>query len=600
MNDPESPATPPLDEPAVDEPTVGPNIDFTDPNSPLAKYYFQASHVLATMLIVGVFFFFNLMAPLGHSDVWGHLKIGAWIVENRQLPARELFSDFSDPTLPASNFQWLPQAIMSETYRAGAWLAGGSPLNQTAGGVDLLRALHALLEAAKAFFLLLAFRRFTGSLPFAIGGVVLVFFFILAASAVLRPQVFAEVLFAAILWLMARPLVADAPARTDDLSWRRTFVIVGLLVLWTNVHGSFLMGIGLVGVLWLGRMLESMRDRGLAATLRDAPLQRPFVAVALGTILLSILNPHGLRAIPDVLAFAKNRNVLTMQEWQPLNFSAGGGGHWGYLVLLVVIALTQIVSPRIYAPTQLLILAVFGVAPLMQERLMTWWIMLVPVVILPMWADLVVVSPAARERWTSVLSLRKTIIAGGIVFVGLVWSSLTQLVLGHPPVPIHLSVSQATLWPITDELLLGKDAESPADQKTLSDNPLAKSLREGLKNYPSQRFRGGIFTAEAMGDYLVWSLPPKAPVMVHSHVHVFPPDYWDDYMEVLFARPGWRYVLDRHGVNLVVCQVEQRQDLLAQLKEDPDWVVILDQSEQPMNRWYRLFVALRKKPLAPS
>jgi hypothetical protein len=100
-----------------------------------------------------------------------------------------------------------------------------------------------------------------------------------------------------------------------------------------------------------------------------------------------------------------------------------------------------------------------------------------------------------------------------------------------------------------------------------------------------------------MGDYLVWSLPAKAPVLVYSHVHAFAPHYWDDYMETLFARPGWRTLLDRERVNLIICQVEQRQDLLNLLKADPEWDVILDQSEQPLNRWYRLFVALRKKPL---
>src|SRR5882724_3759572 len=105
--------TPTANEPEPDEPPVGPDIDFTDPNSPLAPYYFQASHVLATLLIVAVFLFFNLMTPLWHSDIWGHLKTGEWIVANRQLPERELFSPFSDPTLHASNFQWLSQVVLA-------------------------------------------------------------------------------------------------------------------------------------------------------------------------------------------------------------------------------------------------------------------------------------------------------------------------------------------------------------------------------------------------------------------------------------------------------------------------------------------------------
>jgi hypothetical protein len=657
MNDPHSPALSPPGDPApdatheprsdADEARVGPDIDFTDPNSPLAKYYFQASHVLATMLIVAIFLFFNLMTPLWHSDVWGHLKIGEWIALNRQWPERELFSPSSDPTLVPSNFQWVSQLILHGAFRTGAWLAGGSPLKQIAGGIDFLRALHALCEAAKGLLLLLAFRRFIGSLPWACAGVVLVFIFSLAPAAIQRPQVFAEVLFAAVLWLMARrvlptPLssgtpgersggegaepaesVAPLPAatnplptlspgvpgerepsttayeQTDDarLSWRQAFLLAALLVLWTNLHGSFMIGIALVGALWLGQTIESFLSRGLGATLRDAPLHRPLIAVVLGTVLLSLLNPHGLRAIPDVLSFAKNPNILTMQEWRPLDFSAGGGGHWGYLILFGLIVATQVVSPRLYTPTQLLLLAVFGVAPVLQERMMTWWVMLVPVLVLPIWAEILTLPADLRERCTSILSLRKTILAAAIVAVGVVWSSPVQLLLGHPPVPIGLSSSRATLWPITQDLLDGNAPESMADAQALQNDPLATALAAGLQNYPDKKFHGRIFTLESMGDYLVWSLPPKAPVMVYSHVHVFPPDYWDDYMEVLVARPGWRTVLDRERVNLLICQIEQRQDLLDALKADPDWDVILDQSDEPLHRSYRLFAALRKKPL---
>lgn len=610
MNDPENPATPPVTDDAHEPPSAGPDWDFTDPNSSLARYYVRASHVYATLLVVLVFLFFNLMTPLGHSDVWGHLKIGEWIVQNHRLPEHELFSPYSDTSLPASNFQWLSQVVMYGAFRTGAWLVGGSTLHQLAGGVDMLRGLHALAEAAKTVFLLLAFRRFTGSLPVAIGGIVLVFVFSLAPSAIQRPQAFAEVLFAAILWLMAWPLARRAnpdwtstfvaagplspPIDGAPLSWTRTLVIAGLLALWANVHGSFLLGIALVGVLWFGRTLDSVVSRGLSATIHDGPLHRPLLAAGIGVVLLSLLNPDGVRAIPNVLAFSKSPNVLTMQEWRPLDFSAGAGGHWGYLALLILVAITQAVSPRVLAPSQLAMLLFFGTVPLLQERLMTWWYMVVPVVILPTWVDLF--APAPIERWTSVLSFRKTVIAALIALIGVVWSSLTQLTMGHPPVPVHLSASQATVWAITPELLAGQEPASADDKAQLEKSPLYKPLKTAIGQFPDGRFRGVIFTPEAMGDYLVWSLPPKAPVMAYSHVHVFPPDYWEDYMEILFGLPGWKAVLDRHRVNLIVSTVE-RKDLLEKLKDDDGWEVVLDQSDQPSRGGQRLFVAVRKKPL---
>lgn len=590
---------PPVDadsSPEKPEPKVGPDIDFTDPNSPLAPYYFQTSHVLAVALVVGVFIFFNI-APLGHSDIWGHLKFGEWIVQNGRLPDHEPFSPNADPAIAVPNFAWLTQAMLYQTFRAGAWLAGGGPLRQTEGGIDLLRFAHALCEALKAVFLLLAFRRFSGSLPLAIAGVILVFVFSLAPSSIQRPQAFGETLFAVLLWLVARPLT-DAAAATTPWSWRRIAGIALTLVLWANVHGSFLIGIALVGLIWLGGVVESLRENGIAATMRSDACRRPIIALVAGVIMLSLLNPHGPRAIFDVLKFGSSPNIRAMREWQPMEFTLGPGGHWGYLAILILILATQLISPRIFRPTQLLLLFVFGIGPLFQERLMTWWAMLMPVILLPAWADLGWF--ANSERWTSVLSLRKTILAAGFVLLGIVWSNLFQLATGHPPTSISVSANALTLWPITGDVLAGRAAADAEEKKALFENPLSQALAEQIKNYPGGQFRGAIFTPEAMGDYLVWSLPPKAPVMVYSHVHFFPPRFWDDYMEILFGFRGWKTSLDKHNVNLVICQVEGREKLLERLSEDPDWVVFLDQSEQQRNRPYRLFAAIRKKPLGAA
>lgn len=345
----------------------------------------------------------------------------------------------------------------------------------------------------------------------------------------------------------------------------------------------------------MGRTLDAWQRGGLAAC-KDRDLHRPLVALAASIVLLSLLNPHGIRVIPDVLEFAKNANVRTMQEWRPLDFSAGSGGHWGYLALLVLIAGSQLFSDRVLTPSFLVLLLLFGFVPLLQERLMTWWVMIAPLLLIFLWKEIGRPFNAWFEQKRSVLSLRKTILAAAVVVVGLVWSSPVQLLLGHAPVPIDVSVSRATLWPVTENLLEGR-ADSAADTHLLEKSALYQGLRKGLASYAGGRFRGRMLTAEALGDFLIWSLPPKAPVLVYSHVHVFPEDFWEEYMEVLFARPGWRYVLDRHDVNLVVAQADSRQDLLVKLRDDPEWEIILDDTDRPINPQYRLFAALRKNPL---
>src|SRR5262245_36462064 len=81
--------------PPEEVPPLGAGIDFTDPNSPLAPYYLRASHLVAVALLGGIVILYSWF-PLWHTDIWGHLKFGQWIVEHRELPEREPLCEFAD------------------------------------------------------------------------------------------------------------------------------------------------------------------------------------------------------------------------------------------------------------------------------------------------------------------------------------------------------------------------------------------------------------------------------------------------------------------------------------------------------------------------
>src|SRR5262245_11071771 len=92
--------------PEAGEHPLGAGLDFTDPASPLAPYYWRSSHVAAAALLGLIFVLFSYV-PLWHTDVWGHLKFGRWIVEHGRLPEREPFHGLADPHAPALHAYWL-------------------------------------------------------------------------------------------------------------------------------------------------------------------------------------------------------------------------------------------------------------------------------------------------------------------------------------------------------------------------------------------------------------------------------------------------------------------------------------------------------------
>ena len=85
-------------------------------------------------------------------------------------------------------------------------------------------------------------------------------------------------------------------------------------------------------------------------------------------------------------------------------------------------------------------------------------------------------------------------------------------------------------------------------------------------------------------------------MLVYTHIHLFPPDFWQRCRAVKFGLAGWDDFLDSHGVNLVVIEPGTYPALRRLLINDPRWLTPLDQSGTGTSHDPRdnLFVALRK------
>jgi hypothetical protein len=575
-SDPAPPQTPPADESiaasAGSREAIGP-----EGPSPLAPYFLRSSELIAAAVLAVAFVILSHW-PLWHSDVWGHLKFGQWIVQHRQLPAHEPFSPFTDRQ-SYIHFQWLSQAGMYLLFAAGERLAGGDYLHRLAGGVEMLTALFAVLLWLRCLFLLLAYRRVSGSMPLACLAVLLTG---LIFGHPQRPQLAGEMLFAAVLLALSRPVLSR---------WALLLLPLGF-VLWANLHGSYAVGLALLGVFFLGRVIEAGRaaPTRLRVIFEDTQVRRLLLVALASTAAIALLNPHGPWLFLYTMRFSRHPNLEAMVEWQPLSFDWTAGPHWAYGIGWIIVAVTQILSPRLLSPTRLLLCATFGIVPLLQQRMGSWWAVLVPWIVLPAWAELGQHLPWSWLRYRSEATGLKTFLAVLLLFLALMVSPPVRWLRGGQPRPLERSLSPGTLWQLAAQL------KAPPGDKPFYPK-LAEVLRRG---YPDGRFQGRIFATETQGDYLLWALPSEYPVLLYSHVHLFPPEHWRDGLMVMKGEPGWRELLDRHGVNLVVVEAEERPRLTKALHADPDWQIVVDETglAQKLDRRTRLLIAVRKKPLS--
>ncbi|MBI1914037.1 MAG: hypothetical protein HYS12_04775 [Planctomycetes bacterium] len=545
---------------------LGAGFDFTDPNSPLAPYYLRASHVVAAGLLAFALLYLSAQ-PLVHPAVWGHLALGRWTAEHGSLPHGDPFTPFAAPDRPVSS-SWLTEVGYHALYRVGEMLAGGDEKRRMAGGVEMLRVGHALLAVASLAVLLIAFRRVSASMPLACAGIALIFLLTLLTSSVQSPRVVGEFFFACLLLALSRPV----------LSRRAVLGVPLLMAVWANMHWSFTLGLAVLAVFLIGRLVEA----GWA----DVPGRRLLLALAL-SVGTTMLNPSGPRLYADLWQLARDPNTATLNGWQSVDFRLGLWMHWLFLVPLILLIVSQALSPRPLTVAQVLLAVGFALAACVWRGMLAWWVAIAHWLALSEW-------PAIRERfgiagYQSVLSFRKTLVAGLLIVVSLIWSSPVQwLMRGHPPA-LERIVSRGTPWRLAEEL---RGEEDPG--QWLPD--LAQGLQ---KHYPGGQFEGRILASETLGGFLVWALPAdRMPVLAYMQPHLFSADHWDDVLNALAGGPGWWEVLDRYRVNLVVLERGADAKLADFLDKDSAWQVVRNENESAgRSPGGSLFIALRKEPL---
>jgi hypothetical protein len=302
------------------------------------------------------------------------------------------------------------------------------------------------------------------------------------------------------------------------------------------------------------------------------------------------LNPHGPALFLYAVEIGRHPNIADLDEWRPLEISLAPNGHWSHPVSLVLVLLPLAWGVRALSMSHVILIAIFWTWPWFQQRMFNWWLLLSPWLAMPLWAAL---GRKRNWKWTldpSTPSFRKTLLAGFVVIILLLWFAPVRWLLTLKPRSLEQSVSRGTPWKLAAQLQASPDAPDPE---------LPKLAQELARRFPEGRFAGSIFASETLGDYLVWALPAeKMPVLMYAHPHLFPPAHWRAFLNTKFGRTGWRQFLDDNQVNLVVVEAELSKDLVTALRADQGWTVILDETgdRAKRNPRDRHFIALRVAP----
>ncbi|GAB6164785.1 hypothetical protein JCM19992_07850 [Thermostilla marina] len=498
----------------------------------------------AAIVVILAAWFVGSLFPLNHTDLWGHLAFGRWIVEHGRLPQADPFRSFLLPDAPFANIPWLAQVLGYVVYG----LFG--PMG--------LRAGHALLVALTTGLLIAAVRVGGGrwGTAAAAGGA-----FVLMSLPVIgtiRPQLFGMVGTAATL------LAVESLRRSN----RPLFWLPLLFMLWANLHGSFPIGLGVLGaacwaqaVAWFVRTrVANEKSTPHGDTLNRTVLLRRYAIAGLTCGAAVCCHPMGVSIWPTVLGFGQNRNLAAIAEWQPLSIASFSGIAFVISVLLSVMSVIGAAAARrsdsrrpvrigrCLPPARYLwMLPVLGLATVSALRMYAWWTLVWPVAIAFVWE-------ACGSRSGNTPKAQS--------------ASAARTSKGRGWAVVAVSVVVVALWsPVTRTLWTSAEPKAVFSKNT--------PLRVG-KFVSDRELRGRFFAPVDWADYLLWICHGRMEPLVHSHVHMTPEPLWLAYLALERGDPGCEAALESYRVRYVVLDLARHRRLADRLLGLPSgrWRVV--------------------------
>jgi hypothetical protein len=263
------------------------------------------------------------------GDVSWHIATGQWILAHRAIPHADPFS-FTWAGKPWVPIEWGAELLMAASFALARY--GGIAALVTAA----LMALHAIIYFNAARFVR----------PWVAVGIVIALDLVLIPMMLARPHLLAWPLIALWTWLMLRARDADrAPPLAAAL----------LMVVWANLHGSFVMALAIAGAFGL---------EALVVTPDRARVIRQWGLFGFLCVAAIFVNANGVDGVLHPLRIANLAMLPLIDEWKPSNPMVTP---IFFVMLAVVVGLLWFKRPRLHWVRWLLLGALLVLA-LLQVR----------------------------------------------------------------------------------------------------------------------------------------------------------------------------------------------------------------------------------------
>jgi tetratricopeptide (TPR) repeat protein len=453
-------------------------------------------------------------------DDWWHLKTGEWIWQHKTVPHVDPFS-YTFQGAKWIDYEWLFQVVIYPLYKLSGF-----------GGLVIFKVVVVLLTFLILFFTCREMDQGKKWLSIIILFIALQ---IARGGFLVRPQIFSLLFLVLYLYLLALH-------RGERITTRQLiFFLLPVHILWANIHGSFLLGIFLVGAYAMGSFvpLALSHHRDLKPVFQDKRIQN-FLLLGILLIVVSLINPYTYRIFLIPLETAGAQETLRgIAEWVPVDPRFLGvlvvDPLMWFRVLFLIGAISFLVwRNNLKRIEDVLIFAVFSYMAFKHVRFCGPFALV---------AAPIIVSNLTQVRWR-VREWR--------------WLSLVPLII-----IIAFSVNDVRTLIRQEKLGLGVWIHYP------------ETTVNFLKEHD---VRGRIFNTYGYGGYIIWHLWPDIQVFIDGRaVTIYDQDFFWSYGLAYRNKETWEKILERYGIEIVLIQDEREKGyslFFYWLDEDEDWRLV--------------------------
>ena len=459
--------------------------------------------------VLGIFILKGLSSTVADPDLWGYLAFGRLFWVSGKFPYQDVYSYV--PTLnPWVYHEWLTGVVFYPLY------------GKTGGvGLQILKYLFGLLTVALMY--LTARKR--GASPLgAAGGLFITSGFLMIGYSPVRAQIFTYFFFTLTLYLLEQVRLTRR--------WQVMGVIPIFMIIWCNLHGGFVAGLGLIALYALG---EALARRSFL----------PYLGILFLSGIATLVNPYGLRYLGYILhAITMPRPEIT--EWGSIFLLSRPGISLlevVYYFLIIIISLLLMWWGKWREITVSLTLGVTLYIGLAHVRHMVFFLILVgayiPVILTPFLQGIMswpwVITLRYRLRWS---------IPAVLALILLCYGSYN--LLHHAP------------WTL-------QTPSQPMEDKNGIYYPVA-----AINFIRTSNLSGNLLIHFDWGEYALWNLYPQCRVALDGRYEtVYPESVAKEYFDFLFGRDNWQRFLEHYPPDMILIKIPSK--IHSVLQKEPHW-----------------------------